>query len=193
MPNVANNQELAALIDEYKHQIGEKHSYHASVNNYSAQELQQLIWSENQQIKRAVRLKGFPTDNCNLEEILCKYHESEIENNKRINIAIIFIIFLGMGFLGVGIAGRIFGFLQDGTISVISGVVTEIIGAMIKVLQNASDKSKHKYFEALNQQKRMDNIVKLVEGMSQGAQKNKMISKIIEEHFNSIRNEKEPS
>lgn len=184
MPDITYEQnKIQEIINTYKNEIGIKKDSNASTISYSDQQLNQIIRIENEQILKSVNLKGFQsgTEN-NLEDILYKYHESEIANNKSINIAVIVITFLGIAFLAVGIFGHLFGLLQNESVTLISGVVTEAIGFLIKALQTASEKSKRSYFEALNEQKRSDNVVKLVLEMREGATKNKLITKIVEEY-----------
>ncbi len=187
MPNIEdNNEKVKHITETYKQKIG-KIDNGIGITSYSSQELERIIRSENEKIIKAIKLNGYlGIESNNFEDVQIEYHKSEISNNKRINILTIAIMSFGMILFAIGIIGRLLGLAQDGFITIIGGAISEIVGVLIKALQTASDKSKHKYFEALIEQKRRDNIINLVKGMNEGKDKNKMIEKVIEGYFNSL-------
>ncbi len=179
MYKITDDERCKEIVESYKKILGHG-SDSTNVGSYTQQQLEQIIKEENQKILQRLLdgYRGKPENS--FENVQIQYHKSEITNNKRINILMVCITSGGMFFLAIGIVGRLFNFLQDESISIIGGVITEVIGVIIKALQTASDKSKHNYFEALLQKEYTDKVINLVENMNEGKDKNKMIEKIVD-------------
>ena len=184
MTNITD-EEIKKIIDQYKKKIGQTSNRIVTITEDCTQDLQQIIKEENEKIIKAVKLEGFgeTARNKDFENILVKYHESEIANNKRVNILMIIVIIAGIVFFAIGIIGRIYGFLEDQSITVISGGILEIIGALIKGFQTQSDKNKYVYFKALDRNYQREAIVFFIKNMAEGKTKNRMIEKMMDGYY----------
>ncbi|MCM1233557.1 MAG: hypothetical protein NC489_25865 [Ruminococcus flavefaciens] len=183
--NTNNEQKIKELKDSYRKKIGKTDS-NINVSSYSSQYLDEIIKNENAKILNSITLKGYEEED-RTENTLLKYHESEISNNKRINILIIIVVCFGMLLLGTGLIGRIFGFLEDETITILGGLVSETLGFLLKFLQSYSDKNKYKYFESLLNQRQRNKIYHMICFMDEGKDKNQLIAKLVEKDFNILK------
>lgn len=183
--NIDNEEKLRGIIDQYK-KIMDQSDNSTSSNESRAEDLDQTIKVENEKIINTF-IRGYigiEKDN-GFENILVKYHESEIENNKHINRLVIFTIVIGLFFFAIGLVGRVAGFLEDATITTIGGVLSEIIGVVIKGFQVQSDKNKFIYFKTLDRNNERKAISYFIKTMPEGKAKNRMIEKIVDGYYNN--------
>ena len=97
----------------------------------------------------------------------------------------IFTIVIGLFFFAIGLVGRVAGFLEDATITTIGGVLSEIIGVVIKGFQVQSDKNKFIYFKTLDRNNERKAISYFIKTMPEGKAKNRMIEKIVDGYYNN--------
>lgn len=181
--NTYNEERLRKIIDQYR-KIMDQSDNSTSSNEHSAEDLDQTIKVENEKIINTF-IRGYigiEKDN-SFENILGKYHESEIKNNKHINNLVITVIIIGLFFFAIGLVGRVAGFLEDQTITTIGGALSEIIGVVIKGFQVQSDKNKFVYFKTLDRNNERKIISYFIKSMPEGKAKNRMIEKMIDGYF----------
>ncbi len=183
--NTYNEENLTKIIDQYRKIMDQSDNSINSSIGYNVEDLDQKIKAENEKIVNAL-IRGYieTEKDSNFEDILNKYHESEIQNNKRINILVIIVITIGILFFAIGLIGRVVGFLEDETITTIGGALSEIIGGVIKGFQVQSDKSKFIYFTVLNRNSERKAISNFIKNMPEGKAKNRMIEKLVDGYIN---------
>lgn len=106
------------------------------------------------------------------------YHLSEIEQNNTITHTAKRIIWGGFIIICVGIIFALFGKVDVSIITTISGIVTEIISAIVFTFVTLSNKSKLQYFKQLSMDDERDQYLKIIASMDKEG-KEKLLGQLI--------------
>lgn len=107
------------------------------------------------------------------------YHISEIEQNNRIIKTASRIVWCGLAIICVGILCAITGKTEASVITVVAGIVSEFISAIIFGFVSMSNKSKLKYFEQLSLNEEGEQLLKIVSEMENKKVQEKQFDKMI--------------
>lgn len=108
------------------------------------------------------------------------YHQGELSIHNRINNVAIGIIIAGFALIFSSVIYMtITKNTEVGMISAISGVITEVISAVLFWMVTKTSEDKWKYFRALSDTEERDKIIELINGSSDLKFKQKMIDKLV--------------
>lgn len=106
------------------------------------------------------------------------YHLSEIEQNKIITMTAKKIIWCGFIVICVGIIFALFGKVDVSIITTASGIITEVISAVVFAFVTQSNKSKLKYFKQLSLSDERDKYLAIIASMDKEG-KETLLSQLI--------------
>lgn len=106
------------------------------------------------------------------------YHLSEIEQNNTITHTAKRIIWGGFIIICLGIIFALFGKVDVSIITTISGIITEIISAIVFTFVTLSNKSKLQYFKQLSMDDERDQYLKIIASMDKEG-KEKLLGQLI--------------
>ena len=99
-------------------------------------------------------------------KVYLDYHQSEIEQNKKIYKLARAIIWTGFGVMMLGVVACFFGLTTPAILTASAGVVTEIVSGTILAVLSQSTKSKKEYYKQLSLDRECDKYIMLVQEMS---------------------------
>lgn len=111
--------------------------------------------------------------------VYSRYHDSEINQNKKILDSAIKITWSGFFILLACIIFALLDKIDAARLSGISGVLLEAISGTIYVLVDKSSKSKYQYFEKLSEDETEKNIFHMVEMVEDESYKCKLIEMMV--------------
>ena len=113
-------------------------------------------------------------------KVYLDYHESEIEQNKKIYKLARAIIWTGFGVMMLGVVTCFFGLTTPAILTASAGVVTEIVSGTILTVLSQSTKSKKEYYKQLSLDRECDKYITLVQDMNIGDDKKmEILNKLI--------------
>ena len=110
------------------------------------------------------------------------YHTSTIEQNKKIINVSVKITYIGIIIIFIGIVASFFGKTSTAVITCSSGVIVEIISNIAFWIVGKEMEEKLKYFSSLALDEEGEKYIALIEKMSNGKAKEKMIEKLVENY-----------
>ena len=113
--------------------------------------------------------------------IYAQYHQSEIDQNKRIHGVARGIIWAGFGVIVFGIILSIFGLTTSAIVAAASGVITEFISGSVFVFMMKSTKSKMDYYKQLSFDEECSKYIKAFSNLSED-KKVEMLNKLIDNY-----------
>lgn len=108
------------------------------------------------------------------------YHQSEIEQNKKIVINAIVMIWVGIAILFIGLILAVC--TQASWVSLVPGAFVDLFSGTMIYLVNQSSERKEKYFESLTMVEHEERIIELINTSENEEFKEKMINKIVDRH-----------
>lgn len=121
--------------------------------------------SSETKISSPSTLNAISTEDDNLKVYL-DYHQSEIEQNKKIYKLARAIIWTGFGVMMLGVLACFFGQTTQAILTASAGVLTEIISGTILAVLSQSSKSKKEYYKQLSLDRECDKYITLIQEMS---------------------------
>lgn len=111
--------------------------------------------------------------------LISKYHESEIEQNKKIVKTARYIIWAGFVVICIGIMLALSGQTESAKVTAASGVLTEFISAIIFAFVSISSKSKLEYFKQLSISEEGEKLIEMIRTLENKKAQEKLIDKMI--------------
>lgn len=107
------------------------------------------------------------------------YHMSEINQNDGVITTAKRMLWCGFSIICVGIICAITGRIEASNITVIAGIISEFISAIIYIFVSMSNKSKHKYFEQLSLSEEGEGLMKAVLQLDNKKAQEKQFDKMV--------------
>lgn len=115
------------------------------------------------------KLSSLPTLNATANDsslLYIDYHNSEIEQNKKIYGLAKTIIWVGFGVMMLGVVACYFGVTTATILTSVAGVITEIISGIILTVLSQSSKTKKEYYKQLSFDQELDKYIALVKNIN---------------------------
>lgn len=142
----------------------------------------QLVANDSgNKLKSQKNLNVAPIDNS--MKIYLKYHESEIEQNKKIYKLARTIIWTGFVVMMIGVIACFLGFTTTSILAASVGALTEIVSGTILVFLTKSSKSKSDYYKQLSFDEECNKYIKAIQDTNVSDDKKiEYIGKLIENY-----------
>lgn len=99
-------------------------------------------------------------------KIYLDYHESEIEQNKKIYKLARAIIWVGFGVMMLGVVVSFFGQLTPAILTASAGILTEFVSGTVLIFLSQSSKSKQDYYKQLSFDEEFNKYIDVIKGLN---------------------------
>lgn len=120
------------------------------------------------------------TENSGLT-IYAQYHQSEIEQNKKIYNTARHVIWVGFGVIVLGIVLAMFGQTTTAILTTIAGCVSQFISGIVMAFLTHSSKSKLEYYKQLSYDEECNKYIKTIMQLSDD-KKTGLLTKLIDNY-----------
>ncbi len=121
----------------------------------------------------SIKIEGSPT-------LISKYHTAEIKQNDFIVKNAVLMIWSGLGLIIASFVVYVIGLTKSLLAGALCGACIDLFSATILYIFNRSTQNKKQYFNNLTEEERFENVIKMVEEVTDSTKKDDLIKEIVQ-------------